>query len=113
MPAGSDTVGVTCALIERLKRRADAGGIRMLVLMQYARETVAGKAEPDAGFKKVAACATSLGIEVVDELEGLRAMAAAGPDDPGHLYLEASDFGQMSPKGNQHTAEQLARALAK
>jgi hypothetical protein len=109
----NDRVGVTCRLIERLKARADAAGIRMLVLMQYARESVEGKAEPDADFKKIAACMTALGIEVVDQLEELRAIAAAEPGGLGTLYFEATDFGQMSPKGNRHTAEQLARVLAK
>jgi hypothetical protein len=109
----NDPVGVSCALIERLKTRADASGIRMLVLMQYARASVAEKAEPDAGFKRIAACTTSLGIEVVDQFEGLRSHAAADPGGVNELYLEASDFGQMSPGGNRHTAEQLARALAK
>jgi hypothetical protein len=109
----NDPVGVTCALVERLKTRADAGGVRMLVLLQYARASVAEKAEPDAGFKRIAACTTSLGIDVVDQFEGLRSLAAADPGGLGDLYLEASDFGQMSPSGNRHTAEQLARALAK
>ena len=109
----NDPVGVTCTLIERLKTRADADGIRMLVLMQYARATVAEKTEPDVGFRKIAACTTSLGIEVVDQLVGLRAIAAGGPGGLGDLYLKASDFGQMSPKGNRRTAEQLASALAK
>jgi hypothetical protein len=109
----NDPVGVSCALIERLKTRADASGIRMLVLMQYARASVAEKAEPDASFKRIAACTTSLGIEVVDQFEGLRSHAAADPGGVNELYLEASDFGQMSPKGNRRTAEQLARALAK
>jgi hypothetical protein len=50
---------------------------------------------------------------VVDQFEGLRSLAAADPGGLGDLYLEASDFGQMSSKGNRRTAEQLASALAK
>ncbi len=109
----NDPVAVTCALLQRLKTRADADGIRMLVLMQHAQQTVAEKTEPQEGVKKVAACAASMAIEVVDQFEALRAIAIANPEDLGDYYLQGDSDGQMSRKGSLHTAELLVRALKK
>jgi hypothetical protein len=107
----TDPVAVTCALIERLKTRADADGIRMLLLMQHVRMTVAEETEPKEGARKVATCAAALAIEVVDQFEGLRAIAVAKPEGLGDYYLQGEGDEQMSRKGNLHAAEQLVRAL--
>jgi hypothetical protein len=107
----NDPVAVTCALLQRLKTRADADGIRMLLLLQHMRQAVAEKTEPHEDVKKVAACAASMAIEVVDQFEGLRAIAAASPEDLGNYYLQGEGDGQMSRKGNLHAAELLVRAL--
>jgi hypothetical protein len=107
----NDPVAVTCALLQRLKTRADADGIRMLLLLQHMRQAVAEKTEPQEDVKKVAACAASMAIEVVDQFEGLRAIAAASPEGLGDYYLQGEGDGQMSRKGNLHAAELLVRAL--
>jgi hypothetical protein len=108
----NDPVGVTCALLRRLKGRTDADGVRLLLFMQHGRQAVAGKQEPGEDAKQVAACAQAAGIEVVDHFEALRATAAANADALGELYLEGDEV-PMSPKGNRQAAELLARALDK
>ena len=109
----NDPVAVTCALLQRLKTRADADGVRMLLLLQHMQQAVAEKTEPQESVKKVAACAASMAIEVVDQFEGLRAIAAARTEDLGDYYLQGEGDGQMSRKGNLHAAELLVRALKK
>jgi hypothetical protein len=108
----NDPAGVACALIERLKGRADGDGVRLLLLVQYARQTVTDEGDPDGAVRKVAACAGAAGVEIVDQLPALRAVAAADRDTLDRLYLEDGD-GQMSPEGNRRTAELLAGALRK
>lgn len=109
----NDPVGVTCALLERLKRRADSDGARVLLLMQHAQRTVVERTEPGESAKKVAACAASMGIEVVDQFEALRSIVAAKPEALADLYAQGGGFGEMSSEGNRHAAELLARALSK
>lgn len=109
----NDTVGVTCALLQRLKRRSD--GARLLLFMQYGFQAIVEKEAPGEDAKKVAACATAAGIEVVDEFASLRAIAVARPDALRDFYQKDDDdgYGLMSPKGNRHAAELLARAVSK
>jgi hypothetical protein len=109
----NDPVGVTCALFERLKKRADTGRVRMLLLMQHARQTVAGNAEPGADARMVLACAGALAIEVVDQFKGLRAVALSNPGALDDIYLQNSGYGQMSSEGNRDAAELVALALGK
>jgi hypothetical protein len=109
----NDPVAVTCGLLQRLKTLAEAQGARMLLLMQYARKTVAESSEPGADVRQVAACATAAGLEVIDQLEALRTAVAQGIADLDELYLQTSGFGQMSPKGNRATADLLAGTLGK
>jgi hypothetical protein len=110
----NDTVGVTCALLQRLKRRADADRIEVLLFVQHVGQTIVDKDEPGGGPKRVAACATTMGITVVDQFAGLRAIALANQDALGKLYQKGGDgYGPLSPKGNLHAAELLARALDK
>jgi hypothetical protein len=111
--ASNDPIGVTCALIERLKMRADAAGVRTVLLMQHARRTVAERTEAGADAEKVRDCAAVLAIAVVDQLKALRDVAAADPDALGDFYLHDDGFGQMSSEGNRHAAELVARVLGK
>ena len=103
----NDPAGVTCALLARLKRRTDADGIRLLLFMQHGQRVVTQKAQPGEDARKVAQCATTTGIEIVDHFETLRAMAFARRDGLRDLYAK----GFMSAEGNRHAAELLARTI--
>lgn len=107
--ADNEPVGVTCALLQRLKRRTDADGIRLLLFMQHGRIVIAQKEEPLDDAKKVTQCATATGIDVIDQFDALRAVAVANPNALREFYRK----GRMSPKGNRHAAELLARAINK
>jgi len=107
--ADNEPVGVTCALLQRLKRRTDADGIRLLLFMQHGRIVILRKEEPLDDAKKVTQCATATGIEVIDQFDALRAAAVANPKALQEFYRR----GAMSPKGNRHAAELLARAINK
>jgi hypothetical protein len=109
----NDPVAVTCGLLQRLKTRAEAQGVRVLLLLQHARKTVAESPEPGADVRQVAACATAAGLEAIDQLDPLRTAIAQSAADLDELYLQTSGFGQMSPKGNRATADLLAGALGK
>jgi hypothetical protein len=108
----NDPVAVTCALLRRLRARAEAQGVRMLLLMQYARKTVE-RAEPGTDVRQVAACANALGMDVIDQIDALRAAVAESSGALNDLYLQSPGFGQMTPKGNRATAQLLAGALTK
>ena len=111
--ADNDPVAVTCALLQRLRARAEVAGVQVLLLMQHGRTTVVERTEPGTDAKQVAACATAMGLEVIDQFTALRAAAVESPGALDGLYLSTPGFGQMSPKGNQLTAELLAGALGK
>jgi hypothetical protein len=106
-------VAVTCALLQRLKARTDAQGVRVVLFMQHARKTVAERTEPGAEARQVAACGSAIGLQVVDQFGALRTAAADSPASLDDLYLQSPGFGQMTPKGNRAAAELLATALAK
>jgi hypothetical protein len=106
-------VEVTCALLRRLKARAEAQGVRVLLLMQHARKTLADSTEPDDDANQVAACAAAAGLETIDQFVSLRPKIVERPGLIEELYLTASDYGQMSSKGNRATAELLAAELSR
>jgi len=109
----NDPVGVTCALLQRLKKRADADAIPLLLFMQHALPAIVEREEPSEDARKVAACAATTGIEVIDQFAGLRAIGGASREALQNLYTKGDGHGPMSPKGNRHAAELLARALTK
>ena len=110
---GNDPVGVTCALLERVAKRAAQDGIRVLLFLQHARKTVFERTEPGEDMKKVATCAAPAGIEVIDQFEALRSVTVANPGALNDLYLPGDGYGQMTSTGNWHAADLVARALNK
>lgn len=109
----NDPVGVTCALLRRLKGRADRSAAPVLLFMQHQMPTIAEKDGPGEDAKLVAACATAMGIEVVDQFAGLRAIAVTSGDALRKLYVDGHSDGPLSAEGNRHAAKLLAPALSK
>jgi hypothetical protein len=103
----NDPVGVTCALLQRLKRQADAAGVRLLLFMQHGRIVLTLKEAPQEDASKVTQCAAAAGIEVVDQFRPLRALAVSDLAAFRGLYLKRA----LSPKGNRQAAEMLVRAI--
>lgn len=111
--APNDPVQVTCALLERLKKRVDGEGIRMLLFMQYYGVSIIEDGKPPATASGVIACAKSLGIETVDQFASLRGLVEANPDALRDYYMtDGKHYSHLSGKGNDHAADLLAKALA-
>jgi hypothetical protein len=108
-----DAVAVTCALLGRLKSRADADHIRMLLFMQHNEYRVLGGDVSSKDAQEVVACAAAMGIQVVDQFASLRALVKTDRAKVRDYYFadEREHFGHMTPKGNQHAAHLLAGSL--
>jgi hypothetical protein len=111
--SGADEVAVTCALLKRLKSRADQDGVRMMLVLQYYATLILESDRPGAHSQAVAACARDIGIRVVDQFASLRAIVAAGGPSIIHDYYWFYDgnFGHMTAKGNEHAANLIYAAL--
>jgi hypothetical protein len=110
--SGADEVAVTCALLKRLKTRADQDGIRVMLILQYYATLILGSDRPGPNSQAVAACAENIGIRVVDQFASLRAIVAPNPEII-HDYYWFFDgvFAHMTAKGNQHAADLIYAAL--
>lgn len=111
----NDEVGVTCALLARLKAKAGRAGIRMLLFMQYYGPYILDEEAITDNAERVETCAEEAGIQVVDQFEPLRAIALADPEGALRSYYVMVDgkYAHMSPRGNRHAARMLAAALGR
>lgn len=110
----NDVVGVTCALLARVKRQADQSNTRMLLFMQYYAAIIVENEKPTENAQRVMACAAAANIEVVDQFGPLRAAAAGDPNAVWSYYITKGEmFTHMTSKGNEHAAELLAKAVRK
>ncbi len=110
--APNNPVQVTCLLLERLKKRTDAEGVRLILFLQYYAPTLIEEDEPTDHAQGVSACAQRLGIQIVDQFAPLRAIAAKNADAIRAYYMtDGKNFSHMSARGNEHAAQLLAKAL--
>jgi hypothetical protein len=110
--SGADEVAVTCALLKRLKSRADQDGIHVMLVLQYYATLILWSDRPGPHSQAVGACAQDMGIRVVDQFASLRAIVAPNPDAI-HDYYWFFDgvFAHMTAKGNEHAADLIHAAL--
>jgi hypothetical protein len=110
--SGADEVAVTCALLRRLKARADQDGIHVMLFLQYYATLILESDRPGPNSQSVAACAQSMGIRVVDQFASLRAIVAPNPDIiQDYFWFYDGVFAHMTAKGNQHAANLIYAAL--
>jgi hypothetical protein len=111
--SGADEVTVTCALLKRLKSRADQDGVHVMLILQYYATLILESDRPGPHSQAVAACARDMGIRVVDQFASLHAIVAAGgPTIIRDYYWPYGDiFGHMTAKGNAHAANLIYAAL--
>lgn len=108
----TDEVGVTCALLERLKAQADKAEVRVLLFMQYGSTNLLQLDKPPAIARQVMDCAAGAKIQVVDEFPTLRAILKADPKAVRDYYVMTGEVpGHMSSRGNLHAAQLLHAAL--
>jgi len=108
-------VPVTCALLERVKKQADAMGARSILFMQYYGSLFLEEDEPPDSTQLVGDCARKAGYEFVDQYPSLRAVALADETEFRSYYgfYENGEFGHMSAKGNAQAAALLADQVKK
>src|SRR5262249_28627662 len=110
--SGADEVAVTCALLERLKKRADQDGIHVMLFLQYYATLILGADRPGPHSQAVAACAQSMGSGVCDKFAWLRGIVAPIPPViHDSSWFSDGVFGHMPAKGNQHAAALVHAAL--
>lgn len=111
--SGADEVAITCALLKRLKNRADQDGIHMMLILQYYATLILESDRPGPHSQAVAACARDIGIRVVDQFASLHAIVAVGGPTIIRDYYWFYDgiFGHMTAKGNEHAANLIYAAL--
>ena len=112
--SGVDEVDITCALLERLKTRADQDGVHMLLLLQYYATRILESDRPGPYSQAVAECARDIGIRVVDQFASLHAIVAAGGPAIIRDYYTFNNegiFGHMTAKGNEQAAHLIEPAL--
>jgi hypothetical protein len=111
--SGVDEVDVTCALLERLKTRADQDGVHIMLFLQYYATRILESDRPGPHSQAVAACARDIGIRVVDQFASLHASVAAGGPTIVRDYYWLTDgvYGHMTAKGNEHAANLIELAL--
>jgi len=113
--AANDPVAVTCRLLTRLKREADARAVRLIFIMQWPGEHIAGPRERPSFADGVLACAVELGLQTIDAWDTLKAVHARGPQAFGEIYHTRANgaiYLHMSPAGNTVIAELMARAVS-
>jgi hypothetical protein len=109
-----DPVAVTCVLLDRLKKRVEASGIRMLLFMQHNEYLILAGDRSSESARRVVACAEAAGIQVVDQFAALRAIAVVSPEAfRAYYFPDNAAFGHLTDKGNEQAANLLAAALAK
>jgi len=111
--SGADEVAVTCALLKRLKSRADQDGIQIMLVLQYYATLILESDRPGPHSRAVAACARDIGIRVVDQFAPLHAIVAVGGPAIIRDYYWLTDgvYGHMTAKGNEHVANLIHAAL--
>ena len=110
--AENDPVAVTCAMLSDLRRFTEARRLPVLIVMLYAghdRTPTMDKNKEKARPAGVEACASDLGLAVVDLWDTLVALAAHDFATYRSLYFRhGSDYGHMTRAGNRLVAEQIA-----
>ena len=108
----NDPVTITCKLLARLKKRADDNQIRFLLFLQYGGELVLEEPVIVTDMQKITECSQTAGIQVIDQFAPLQALTRGKHDLVAQYYTrDSSEFGHMTPKGNEHAAQLLAAAL--
>jgi hypothetical protein len=113
--ASNDEASVTCHLLGRLKKEADAAQVRLLMSMQYGSELIIKTPQRDDDVLLVEDCAGRMGIQLVDEFAAAKELYATYPDKLRAMYVTEPNgtLGHKSPIGNLEVAKSIAAALAK
>jgi hypothetical protein len=103
----SDEVEVTCRLLDRLKRKTDEAGVRLILYLQFAGSHVMGQKKPPGHTSLVKECAENFGIQVADEFAQLKSAYERNPEELRSYYVREVDgsTGHKSSFGNLQVAK--------
>lgn len=105
----NDPVGVTCALVRRLKRRADEVGTQVFIIIQHGLGRVAKRDAAPAHGSQVVDCVRAMGIRVLDTWEHYqkvkRVRGVKGLQEFTVMHQNNTVYGHCSPEGNRFVAE--------
>lgn len=113
---GNDPAKVACLLFGRLQKEArDAGVTRILLSVQHGGGEIESWDKIPEDLVLVEDCARTLGFDLVDEFDIMKALSKQDPPtfareyvmEPGHV------FGHKSKYGNQQVAARIADELKK
>ena len=110
----TDMGGVSCRLLERLKKSADQVDVALYFVLQYGGSHVTVWEDQPPYAKQVESCAREAGIPTVNTWEMLRQMYARNPAELKSLYNmfeNGTVYGHMSPLGNRLIAELVAKLI--
>jgi hypothetical protein len=111
---GEDPVSLGCLLLHRLADALRRAGTPLILVMQYAGETIGEKHERPEHVAALIADAQQLGMIVVDEFDDLSSLLREqGPEALGELYFVKSDatFGHRTPEGNERVARFMVSSV--
>ena len=111
---GEDPSRLGCLLLRRLASKAKVYGAKLVLVIQYAGETIASGGDRPAHITALISCAHLLDIVVVDEFEDLRALVhEKGLQALREQYFitGAAAFGHRTPVGNERIARLIASSL--
>jgi hypothetical protein len=110
----NDVVAVTCKLLNQLAIANVNSNIKTLLVMQYGGQINSTMDNPPVFAQRVSKCASSFGIEVIDEFLSLQKIAKQNPLEFKKYYVMHSNdsiYGHMSSKGNLHIASLISNFL--
>lgn len=111
----NDPVTVSCALLDRIKRKTLAADTHLILVMQYGGQVHHTRVDRPAHAQLVLDCARDLAIPVIDEFDAIRAISEESSKALQSLYVMGAgefNFGHMSSAGNQLVAGLIADAIA-
>jgi hypothetical protein len=109
---GEDPVSLGGLLVQRLAESLRRTGTPLILVVQYAGETISENHERPEHVAALIARAQQLGITVVDEFDDLRSfLREHGSEALVELYFVKSDgtFGHRTPEGNERVARFMVR----
>jgi hypothetical protein len=107
----NDPINVTCALLQRLKLKAELKKIRVALVSLFAGGQVTAKAPPQSVLR-VENCARSMGIQVISVFDRMRALYREDPHILEALYGKHGDLlSHYTPRGNREVAMVVAEGL--
>jgi hypothetical protein len=109
----NDPVEISCRLLQRLKRTTDALKVRTILVEELVAGDITPGDSPPPNIRLVEDCARSMGYELVETFDEMRAEYKRDPNELKKHYALTNDvMGHLSIFGNHFLASRVAALLA-